>query len=740
MGKINMLRENEKISVIITVYNKEDYIVRCIQSVLNQSYPHIELIIIDDGSTDGSKALIKSNLIHNTVEIKTMFFDENKGLAKARNTGLSMATGKYIFFLDADDYLLSEALSMVLLINRINQSPIIALRVQGSHKIKPVEDLNVRTFKWKRNKRSKIYSRKSVASILFSRAFLNENKISFNENFQHFADLDFLLRLVNHAEIIVYVNLPMYIKGECIDPIKNPSMSLMNPSYSFDEYMRFFMGREVYKFDSNHEVEQDKQLVENNLYIERLFLRYYFQKYAPLVYENEKPFIENFDEMQSCLESVSYSLIENSGKLSTQILKAHLKGNVKKTLTWIKRRKNLIEWKNSIKSKQSFYKQLSNRVFSKLPIKNKQIVFESFGGKSYSCSPRAIYEELQRVDPSYTCVWAFNDPSSKEIVGNGKKVKRLSLQYYYYMATSKYWVINARVPKYIKKRDETEYVQTWHGTPLKRLAADMKEVHMPGTSTSTYKKNFYEEAQRWDYLVSPNDYSTEIFKRAFHFDKEVLDVGYPRNDLFYKEEINNPTSIAKLKERIGLPADKKVVLYAPTWRDDEFYGKGEYKFDIKLDLFDMKERLGDEYVVVLRMHYLIADNLNVDGLEGFAYNFSDYDDIAELYLVSDILITDYSSVFFDYANLNRPILFYTYDLDKYRNDLRGFYIDFEKEAPGPVLMTSDEVIQTIEDIDNVYTQYQELVSRFNEKFCHLDDGYASKNIIDRVIKNKEGSL
>lgn len=738
-----MKQNIDKISVIVTVYNKEDYVGRCIHSVLNQTYSNIELIIVDDGSTDMSRDIIKRTL-DNENEIKTLFLERNNGLAHARNEGLEQATGDYIFFLDADDYILPDALSMLSVMNNVSDSPMIALRVQGSHRAKPIETLNVRTFKWKRNKRTKIYSRKSVASILMKRSFLIDNGFLFDDRYQYYADLDFLLRAAQMVDNIVYVNLPLYIRGECIDPIERPSLSLEATEKHLKEFLALMAKKDHYNRVSEELEEEPLQPspINNIRYLDILFLKYYFKNVSSLALEREEEFRPFFEELKECLKGLQEDHLSRSGKIGSLQVKAHLKNDYTKTLSWIKRRHSLAGWKSVVKtkSKQQLFKQIGNQIFSKMPIKNKNIVFESFGGKSYSCSPRAIYEELQRVDPSYTCIWAFNDPSSKEIVGNGKKVKRLSLRYYYYMATSKHWVINARVPKYIKKRDETVYIQTWHGTPLKRLAADMKEVHMPGTSTSTYKKNFYEEAQRWDYLVSPNDYSTEIFKRAFHFNKEVLDVGYPRNDLFYKEEINNPTSIAKLKERIGLPSDKKVVLYAPTWRDDEFYGKGEYKFDIKLDLFEMKERLGDEYVVVLRMHYLIADNLNVEGLEGFAYNFSDYDDIAELYLVSDILITDYSSVFFDYANLNRPILFYTYDLDKYRNDLRGFYIDFEKEAPGPVLMTSDEVIQTIEDIDPVYTQYQELVSTFNEKFCHLDDGNASSNIINRVITNKEGTL
>lgn len=141
-----------------------------------------------------------------------------------------------------------------------------------------------------------------------------------------------------------------------------------------------------------------------------------------------------------------------------------------------------------------------------------------------------------------------------------------------------------------------------------------------------------------------------------------------------------------LRKKLGIPEDKKTILYAPTWRDDEHYGKGEYKFTLALDLKLMMEKLSDEYVVLLRTHHYIADNIDTTGLEGFVYNLSKYDDISEIYLISDICITDYSSVFFDFANLKRPVLFYTYDIEKYKNQLRGFYIDMNTEVPGPPII------------------------------------------------------
>ena len=212
----------------------------------------------------------------------------------------------------------------------------------------------------------------------------------------------------------------------------------------------------------------------------------------------------------------------------------------------------------------------------------------------------------------------------------------------------------------------------------------------------------------------------------------MLKYGYPRNDILHAD--NRDSIAASIKKKVGIPKDKKVILYAPTWRDDEYYESGKYKFDLKLNLRMMQKKLSDEYVVILRTHYFIADNLDVTGLEGFVYNLSKYDDIAELYLISDILITDYSSVFFDYANLKRPMLFFTYDLDKYRDVLRGFYIDMEKELPGPLLFTTEEIIDSIENINTVNAKYASIYNEFYDRFCGWEDGHASENCIKAVFK------
>jgi len=393
------------------------------------------------------------------------------------------------------------------------------------------------------------------------------------------------------------------------------------------------------------------------------------------------------------------------------------------------------KWVNIRRGKflKNSYKNVFKLMGSILPVDKKLVVFESFLGKQYSDNPRAIYEYMQENMKGYKLYWSSDRRAVPYFEGkNVPYVRRFSIRWLFLMTRARYWVSNSRLPLWIPKPNHTTYLQTWHGTPLKRLAADMDEVHMPGTNTNAYKRNFLYEASKWDYLVSPNSYSSEIFARAFGFDKTMLETGYPRNDFLYTH--NTPENIALLKKNCGLSENKKIILYAPTWRDNQFYQKGKYKFDLELDLNRMREELGDEYIVVLRLHYLVAENLDLSHYEGFAYDFSKHEDIRELYLMADMLITDYSSVFFDYANLRRPMMFFVYDLDDYRDNLRGFYFDFEEKAPGPLFKNTEQIINEVKKIDRYGYQPTEAFEEFYQKFCYLEDGKASERVVQQVFK------
>lgn len=367
-----------------------------------------------------------------------------------------------------------------------------------------------------------------------------------------------------------------------------------------------------------------------------------------------------------------------------------------------------------------------------LPVNKRIILFESNLGRNYTGSPRAIYEEMVRqgLDKKYRCYFILEDPNTP-IPGAASTVKRSRFRYFYLFAVAGVWVCDTRLPQYIIKRPECTYIQTWHGTPLKKLALDMDSVYMAGEEEiDSYKKNFYENTQTWDYLISQNHFSTEIFRRAFAFKKEMLEIGYPRNDVLFKK--NNPEDVRALKQELGLPLDKRIILYAPTWRDNEFYDNGKYKFNSPLKFDLLKEALSKDTIMIVKYHYLVMEQIDWSPYKGFIYPCDLSYDISALYLVSDMLITDYSSVMFDYSILRRPMLFYCYDLEAYKDTLRGFYFDFLEEAPGPVTFTSEELIAAIQNYNA--STYREKQEAFYYKYNHADDGNASKKVVELITK------
>lgn len=370
-------------------------------------------------------------------------------------------------------------------------------------------------------------------------------------------------------------------------------------------------------------------------------------------------------------------------------------------------------------------------------VDNQLVIFISFHGRGYSDNPRAIYEQMKK-DPrfkDYRFIWFIKNHKEKNIQIPGAEIKEyFSFPYFYYLSKAKYWIINCKMPTYICKKPEQVYLQTWHGTPLKRLAHDIiapedATFYRSGVSFEKMCHSYDVDVERYNYMISPNKFCTEVFQTSFRIDRErLIETGYPRNDFITNATIKE---IEQLKKKFHLPLDKKIVLYAPTWRDNSYVAAG-YTFELEANFHKWKEILGDEYVVVFKPHYLIINKYEGDhSLDGFLYSINADAEINELYVLSDILITDYSSVFFDYAVLNRPIYFYMYDLEQYKDELRGFYLDIYTELPGKIYEDESKMLLDIKDHIYDYS----FLEKFNERFNSEQTGNCAQKVIDIVFKD-----
>lgn len=417
-------------------------------------------------------------------------------------------------------------------------------------------------------------------------------------------------------------------------------------------------------------------------------------------------------------------------------------------------------------------KRAYDRLCRENPVDDTVAIFESFSGRNYSCSPRGLYVRMLE-DPRFsqhTLVWAFKSPIAQALAERGYDVRGLdsvyvhqpydgdldqlfgeraleelrravivawgSGEYYRMYARASLWVSNARIPAHLFPREGQTFVQTWHGTPLKRLGFDIPQSASSNAiySFNDLRRQYALEGARFTHLLSPSPFTTEKLSSAFNLIETgrtdtVLELGYPRNDFLATV---TGDEVARIRRRLDLPEGKRVVLYAPTWRDDQHSSSTGYTLEMQADFDGLKRDLGEDHVILFRAHYLIANDFDFGRYDGFIRDVSGVSDINDLYVVSDLLVTDYSSVFFDFANLERGIVFYMYDLERYAEDIRGFYLDLD-ELPGPVVKTETELVAAIRRTAAPDAAAAERLSRFKERFCPLDDGHASERVLDRVV-------
>jgi len=288
------------------------------------------------------------------------------------------------------------------------------------------------------------------------------------------------------------------------------------------------------------------------------------------------------------------------------------------------------------------------------------------------------------------------------------------------LGRARYLVANRTAPGYHRKRRGTTFLQTWHGTPLKKIGFETRrdDSRDARQALRTLERN----VPNWDLLISPNRFSTPILRQAFRYSGEILETGYPRNDLLVAPKAEQVR--AETRARLGIPDGRRAILYAPTFRDDAPFAR-------EAEVEQLARELGDAHVVLLRTHTIDAARTSPAG--ALFKDVTRYPDNRELYLAADALVTDYSSLMFDFAVTRKPILLFTPDLRHYRDELRGFYIDLEAEAPGPLLATVADLASAIADVEAVARRHEDAYARFVERYCHLEDGHASERVVDALL-------
>ena len=370
-------------------------------------------------------------------------------------------------------------------------------------------------------------------------------------------------------------------------------------------------------------------------------------------------------------------------------------------------------------------------------IDDKLVYFRTFSGRGYSDSPKAMYQYMLTAPEykDYRFIWCFKEPEEYSFLLDNERtslVKFRTKADNIALRKAKYWITNYRMLNYQFPRKGQVYLQCWHGTPLKRLGYDIIESDNAMNSLKEIKEKYRTDAEKFSYILSPSPFATDKFATAWNLNEtgqrdKIIEEGYPRNDAL---AVATEEDRARLRKELGVEG-KKVILYAPTWRDNQHTSGTGYTYKTEVDFDKLRSELGGDYVILFRAHYLVANSFDFEKYKGFVVNVSDYPDINDLYIASDILVTDYSSVFFDFSILERPIVFYMYDLEHYANEMRGFYLSLD-ELPGPIVKDEDALIAEIKAAES--WQPDEKYIAFKQRFNPYEDGNSSKRVLARVIR------
>lgn len=732
------------VSVIVPIYKVGPYIRKCLDSLSSQTYRHFETILVDDASPDDSMVAARRSAMGLPL-VKEILLEANGGLGNARNLGIDAAEGKYILFLDSDDWLAPNAIAEVVARAETGRNQVVIMdyyrayangSLQKAKDRSPYSEASRKSFNPEQCQKA-LHIINLAQIKLYDRAFLLKHKFRFTSGVIY-EDVDWTFKIMTTATRVAVVDKPLYYYRSA-RPGSILSTQGMRHFDILSQYERVFKHLErnhkdiffetIYNYAINaiHSVLIDHERIP-------LHAREDFFHKAKAIFKAArghrtfKVKLYGRHWFDAILMDGTYAELLS---MRAQRKKAHLRNASPRWQYWrstlayrvgIKllghyeaAKAKIVQTRAAVAKKSQ---ETAHNLLRKLPARD-VVVFESYWGQQFSDSPKYIYEYLRKNHPNVRCVVALKD-DVKAKVRKTDRVRWCSLRYHYYLATAKVFVNNNNFPSTFAKPVNSVFIQTFHGIPIKYVGTDMIGYEDGG---KTNWPALVDRCANWDYFISAGAHHTEAMRGAFQVNSKFIEVGSPRTDCLQDPEFRQRHR-DQIRRKLKLPLDALIIFYAPTWR---LASRREFLGPIYLKT--LAETLGRNVYVIARHHHLsplrVKNNSRV-------FDMSDYPDGQHICAAADLMITDYSSIAFDFVMTGKPAIFYTSDYDDYRK-ARGLYFNMEKELGGLVHRTKRQLTEACAPLLFDRRAADLAVSRIRDSFCEMERPDTCRHVVERLI-------
>ncbi|WBB77833.1 bifunctional glycosyltransferase family 2 protein/CDP-glycerol:glycerophosphate glycerophosphotransferase [Micromonospora sp. WMMD882] len=725
------------ISFVVPVHRVQGYLRECLDSLLGQAFDDVEVIAVDDCSPDASSEIL-TGYAGRDPRVRVVRLTGNVGLGPARNVGLDRATGEYVWFVDGDDWLVPDRLPVIARRLRATRPDVLLVdhvRVRWDHTatrsawrdIFP-EPVGAETFRL-RDRPEVVGLLHTAWNKLIRREFLLDLGLRFAPGW--YEDVSFTYPALLAAERIGLLDLV------CVNYRQRRAGAITRTTADrhfdvFDQWDR------VFRFLTAHGDTVGGRELRPVLF-ERMIWHYLAvlgngQRIAP---ELRAAFFDRITadharwrpaeghRTPGGAEGLKHRLVAAGRWRAFSALRAARQaGTTARTALRQAGRRGGLALRGTAglgraAALRAFYQAELRR-----PVDPTLAVYAAYWYRGYACNPAAIHAAARRLAPHVRGIWVVRRDRVDALPPGVEYVVAGTRAYFRALARARWLVNNVNFPDYVRKRPGSVHLQTHHGTPVKVMGLDQQRY--PAGAPGMDFARLLRRIDRWDYSVSANSFSTQMWERAYPASYTTLEVGYPRNDRLVTATAGE---VAEVRAALGVAPGARVVLYAPTHREHLPGYRPPFDPGRLLDVLGPTGRL------LVRSHYLHDREPDGTGWpvgDPRVVDVSDHAPVEDLYLAADVLVTDYSSAMFDYAVLDRPIVLYVPDWAAYRLT-RGVYFDVTAQPPGPVAVTFADLLDVFVSGAVTSADAERDRQRFRARFCLWEDGHAAERVVRRVF-------